>query len=274
VLNHDGSSVKSQNGVAQVFQLGATEKVYADYQLEVTNRGGHSSQPRPDNAIYELAGGLLKIAKYQFPFELNNVTRAYFTRLVSLSHGADIADYRGILQTPPNPAAIQHLMSIPAEGSILHTTCVATRLEGGHANNALPQRATANVNCRILPGHSKEEVRHDLIRVLADANITVRYVADNGTITDTAPDQRGYPLDAAVAASWPNIPVIPYMDAGASDAIYTSAAGMPTYGVSGVAVDRDDERAHGRDERIRISAFYTGNEFFYRYLKSITAPGS
>jgi acetylornithine deacetylase/succinyl-diaminopimelate desuccinylase-like protein len=284
VLNHDGSSVKAQNGVAQVFQLGATEKVYGDYQLEVTNRGGHSSQPRPDNAIYQLAAGLLKVGKYQFPFELNNVTRAYFTRLVSLSAGgAELADYRGILQTPPSQAAIQHLMSNPAEGSILHTTCVATRLEGGHANNALPQRATAVVNCRILPGHSKEEVRQDLVRVLADPQIKVRYVADNGTVSDTAPDQRGYPpppllpevkkpLDDAVAATWPNIPVIPYMDAGASDAIYTSAAGMPTYGVSGVPIDRDDERAHGRDERIRVAAFYTGNEFFYRYLKSITAP--
>ena len=171
-------------------------------------------------------------------------------------------------------------MAIPAVATILHTTCVATRLDGGHANNALPQRATANVNCRILPGHSKEEVRQDLIKVLGDPKITVRYVADDGTtITDTAPDQRGFPpppmrpevqkpLEELVAAMWPGVKVIPYMDGGASDAIYTSVAGMPTYGVSAVAIDRDDERAHGRDERIGVRAFYEGNEFFYRYLKT------
>jgi len=282
VLNHDGSSLKSEHGKPVVFQLGATEKVYADYQLITTNKGGHSSQPRPDNAIYELAQGLLRVGAYQFPFELNNVTRAYFERLAAQAQGAAQANYRGILSSPPEPASVQHLMAIPAVATILHTTCVATRLEGGHANNALPQRATAIVNCRILPGHSKEQVRQDLIRVLADPQITVRYVADNGTITDTAPDQSGFPpppmraevqkpLDELVNAMWPGVKVIPYMDGGASDAIYTSAAGMPTYGVSGVATDRDDERAHGRDERIGVEAFYEGNEFFYRYLKSITS---
>jgi acetylornithine deacetylase/succinyl-diaminopimelate desuccinylase-like protein len=281
VLNHDGSSLKSEHGKPVVFQLGATEKVYGDYQLIVTNKGGHSSQPRPDNAIYELAQGLLKIGAYQFPFELNNVTRAYFERMAAAG-GEEAASYRGILNNPPDEAALQHLMSIPAIATVLHTTCVATRLEGGHANNALPQRATANVNCRILPGHSKEEVRQELIKVLGDAKITVRYVADNGTITDTAPDQRGFPpppmraevqkpLAELVGSMWPGVKVIPYMDGGASDAIYTSAAGMPTYGISAVAIDRDDERAHGRDERIGVKAFYEGNEFFYRYLKTITS---
>ncbi len=281
VLNHDGSSLKSEHGKPVVFQLGASEKVYADYQLITTNKGGHSSQPRPDNAIYELAQGLLKIGAYQFPFELNSITRAYFERMAA-GGGEDAASFRGLLQSPPDPAALKRLMAIPAVATILHTTCVATRLDGGHANNALPQRATANVNCRILPGHSKEEVRRELIKVLGDAKITVRYVADDGTtITDTAPDQRGFPpppmrpevqkpLDELVAAMWPGVKVIPYMDGGASDAIYTSVAGMPTYGVSAVAIDRDDERAHGRDERIGVKAFYEGNEFFYRYLKSIT----
>ena len=282
VLNHDGSSLKSEHGKPVVFQLGATEKVYADYQLSTTNKGGHSSQPRADNAIYELAQGLLKVGAYQFPFELNNVTRAYFERMAA-GGGEDAASFKGILKSPPDSAALKRLMAIPAVATILHTTCVATRLEGGHANNALPQRARANVNCRILPGHSKEEVRQELIKVLGDPQITVRYVADDGTtITDTAPDQRGFqpppmrpevqrPLEELVAEMWPGVKVIPYMDGGASDAIYTSAAGMPTYGVSAVAIDRDDERAHGRDERIGVRAFYEGNEFFYRYLKRITA---
>jgi acetylornithine deacetylase/succinyl-diaminopimelate desuccinylase-like protein len=283
VLNHDGASVVSEKGIPQVFELGATEKVYGDYQLIVTNRGGHSSLPRPDNAIYQLAQGLLKISQYQFPFELNSVSRGYFERMATIVGGQTAADMRAILRTPPDPQALERLSSEPTYGSVMRTTCVATRLEGGHANNALPQRATAVVNCRILPGHSQEEVRQDLIRVLNDPQVTVRYIADNGTtITDTAPDRRGFPppplmpdvvkpLDTLVAATWPGLKVIPFMDAGASDAVYTSAAGLPTYGVAGIAIDRDDVRAHGRDERVGVASFYTGNDFIYRYLKAITA---
>ncbi len=282
VLNHDGNSVVSEKGVAQVFELGATEKVYADYQLVATNRGGHSSLPRPDNAIYQLAQGLLKVSQYQFPFELNNVTRVYFERMAGLSKGSTAADMRAIVATPPDPQAVERLSREPTYGSVMRTTCVATRLEGGHANNALPQRATAVVNCRILPGHSPEQVREELIRVLNDPQISVRYVADNGKVSDRAPDRRGYPpaplvpevqkpLEELVDATWPGVKVIPNMSAGASDAIYTSAAGLPTYMVSGIAIDRDDVRMHGRDERVGVASFYTGNEFFYRYLKRITA---
>jgi len=282
VLNHDGFSVKAEHGVPRVFELGATEKVYADYQLLTTNKGGHSSLPRPDNAIYELAAGLTRIGQYQFPFELNNVTRAYFEQLVAGATDARAQDLRGILKSPPDPRAIERLSAEPAYGSLMRTTCVATRLEGGHANNALPQRAQANVNCRILPGHSQEEMRQRLIGVLDDPKITVRYVADNGQVLDKASERRGFappplvpevgkPLETLVAATWPNLKVIPYMHPGASDAIYTSAAGLPTYGVAGIANDLDDNRAHGRDERVGIAAFYTGNVFFYRYLKAITA---
>ncbi|HEX8783721.1 MAG TPA: M20/M25/M40 family metallo-hydrolase, partial [Steroidobacteraceae bacterium] len=283
VLNHDGNSVVSEKGVPQVFELGATEKVYGDYQLIATNRGGHSSLPRPDNAIYELAQGLVKISQYQFPFELNNVTRAYFEHMATILGGQTAADMRAIVAATPDPQAIERLSREPTYGSVMRTTCVATRLEGGHANNALPQRATAVVNCRILPGHSQEEVRQDLIRVLNDPQIAVRYVADNGTVSDTAPARRGFPpaplvpevqkpLETLVAATWPGLRIIPFMSAGASDGIYTSAAQLPTYVVSGIAIDRDDVRMHGRDERVGVASFYTGNEFFYRYLKAITAP--
>jgi len=282
VINTDGWSVVSEKGVAKVFELGATEKVYADYQLTVTNRGGHSSEPRADNAIYQMAQAILNISRYQFPFELNNVTRAYYERLATLYTGERAADMRGILASPPDPAAVKRLSRDPSENAVMRTNCVATRLEAGHANNALPQRATANVNCRILPGHSPEEVRQQLIKVIADAQTTVRYVADDGQVQDTAPDRRGYPppplrsevgkpLEGVVAAIWPGVPVLPYMSAGASDSIYTMAAGMPSYGITGIAVDRDDVRAHGRDERVGVASFYTGNEFFYRYLKTITS---
>ena len=282
-LNHDGAAVQMEHGVPQVFQLGASEKVYGDYQLIVTNRGGHSSQPRPDNAIYELAAALLRISQYQFPFELNNVSRSYFERLASSPGSERGADLRAILRTPPDPQALARLMQVAPIAAVLHTTCVATRIEGGHANNALPQRATANVNCRVLPGHSLEEVRQKVIELAGDANITVRYVADNGEIFDSAPDRRGFPppplrpevlepLDELVAATWPNLQVIPFMVAGASDALYTSAAGIPTYELNGIAVERTDYRAHGRDERLAVASFYTGNRFFYRYLKTITTP--
>ena len=283
VINTDGWSVVSEKGVPKVFRLGATEKVYADYQLTVTNRGGHSSEPRPDNAIYELAQALLNVSKYQFPFELNEVTRAYFERLASLASGTRAADIRGILATPPDAAAVTRLSRNPADNSVMRTNCVATRLDAGHANNALPQRAAATVNCRILPGHSPEAVREQLVKVIADPGVTVRYIDFVGKVVDRAPESGGYPppplnpammkpLERVVGAMWPGMPIIPYMDAGASDGIYTSAVGMPTYGISGIAIDIDDSRAHGRDERVGVASFYKANLFFYRYIKAVTTP--
>jgi acetylornithine deacetylase/succinyl-diaminopimelate desuccinylase-like protein len=282
VLNQDDYSVMTDHGVPLFFKLVATEKVYVDYQLTVTNPGGHSSQPVPDNAIYALASGLTRLAAYEFPFELNNVTRGYYERMASIETGARAADMRAILRDPPDPGSIKRLSGDSFDHSALHTTCVPTRLEGGHANNALPQRAQAVVNCRILPGHSQEEVRKQLIDVLADPHITVRYIADNGKISDKAPDRRGFPpprlipevlkpMEQLVTQMWPNLKVVPTMEVGASDAIYTAAAGLPTYTFCGIAIDRDDIRAHGRDERLGIASFYTGNGFLYRYLKAITA---
>jgi acetylornithine deacetylase/succinyl-diaminopimelate desuccinylase-like protein len=282
-IDTDGWAVISEQGVPKVFRLGATQKVYADYQLSVTNRGGHSSEPRADNAVYQLARALLNISNYHFPFELNNVSRAYYERLAARSPPQRAATIRGILSTPPDPAAVRRMSRLAPDNAIMRTNCVATRLAGGHANNALPQRAEAIVNCRILPGHSPEDVRQRLIRVIADPQVSVRYVAFDGTVGDKAPDRGGIPppplnprvlepLEAQVAAMWPGITVVPYMDAGASDAIYTSAAGIPTYGISGIAIDVDDVRAHGRDERVGRQSFYTGNVFFYRYMKALTSP--
>ena len=285
VLNHDGLvgySITSEQGIPQEFDLSATEKMYADYQLTVTNRGGHSSLPRSDNPIYQLSEGLVRIGRYAFPVELNEITRAYFERMARVRSGQTAADMRAITRTPIDAEAVARLSREPDLNSLMRTTCVATRLEGGHANNALPQRAQAVVNCRILPGHSKEEVRKELIGVLSDPAISVRYVADDGSLSDTAPEQRTQspspllpqvlkPLESTVTTLWPGLPVVPFMNAGATDGFYTRAAGLPTYGVAGIAVDRDDVRAHGRDERVRVTSFYRGNEFFYRYLKALTA---
>jgi acetylornithine deacetylase/succinyl-diaminopimelate desuccinylase-like protein len=170
----------------------------------------------------------------------------------------------------------------PDNVSVTRTTCVATRLAGGHANNALPQRAEALVNCRIFPGHSKEEIRQTLIKVVDDPQITVRYVADDGTVSDRGTDERAVApaplrpdvlkaLNTLTQSAWPQARVIPFLDPGASDAKYTIAAGLPTYTFGGVAVDRDDVRAHGRDERLAVAEFYKWNRFFYRYVSELTA---
>jgi acetylornithine deacetylase/succinyl-diaminopimelate desuccinylase-like protein len=282
VLNHDGDSIETEHGKPVFYELDASEKVYADFLVTATNRGGHSSLPRPDNAIYELMDGLLRLEKYQFPFELNSVTHAYYEVLTKTVGGSRAEDMRAILKNPPDLDAAARLSHDPTDNSLMHTTCVATRLIGGHANNALPQRAQANVNCRILPGHSPEEVRQALVKVIADPKMTVQYLADDGkTIADTAPDKRGFPppplreeimkpLHRLVEEFWPGIPIIPSMSTGASDGVYTSAAGLPTYQATGIAIERGDERAHGRDERIGVESFYRGNEFYYRFLKAVT----
>jgi acetylornithine deacetylase/succinyl-diaminopimelate desuccinylase-like protein len=283
VLNHDGSSVVSDHGKPLYYELDGTEKVYGDYQLMVTNPGGHSSLPVPDNAIYALAAGLGRLEKYEFPFELNSVTRGYYEQMATIETGQRAADMRAIVHNPPDPAAIARLSKDAIDHSIVHTTCVATRLEGGHANNALPQRAAAVVNCRILPGHSPEEVRQDLTHVLADPRIVVRYIDDNGQVREKASDRRGYPppplnprimkpLEALVSQDWPGLKVVPNMSAGASDGVYTSAAGLPTYTITGIDIAKDNERAHGRDERLGVESFYKGNEFYYQYLKALTSP--
>jgi acetylornithine deacetylase/succinyl-diaminopimelate desuccinylase-like protein len=285
VLNPDGGGVELHHGKATIFSVDASEKLYADYQLTVTNPGGHSSLPVPDNAIYELADGLQRLSHYSFPTELNGVTRDYFEAESKILSGQTAADMRAILNTPPDSEAVKRLSQTPEYNSTLRTTCVATRLDAGHANNALPQRAQAIVNCRILPGHSKEEVRQELIRVLNSPKITVQYVGDGGegqgVIFDKAPDKKALPpaaikpevmqaLQQVAGKMWPGVPVVSTMADGASDGIYTNAAGMPTYGVSGIALESDDVRAHGKDERLPIASYDRGVDFYYDFLKTLT----
>ena len=282
VLSGDDYSVLTENGRPLFFELVASEKVYADFQLRVTNKGGHSSEPVPDNAIYTLTRGLDRLAAYEFPFELNAVTREYYRRLSQIESPERAAVMRGILRDPPDQEALARLSQDAVDRSITRTTCVATRLEAGQANNALPQRAEAVVNCRILPGHAPEEVRQRLLQVLSDPAITVSYLASDGTLLDEAPAKGGFapppllpevlaPLDQLVAETWPGLKVIPAMSAGASDATHTSAAGLPTYTFSPLTIDPNDDREHGRDERIGVASYYQANEFFYRYLKRVTS---
>jgi acetylornithine deacetylase/succinyl-diaminopimelate desuccinylase-like protein len=281
VLNHDGGEVQMDHGKPVALVVDATEKLYSDYQLVVTNPGGHSSLPRPDNAIYELSHALINLEQHKFPFELNSITRAYYEHLSSVETGQRGTDLKAILRTPPDLAAINRVSKDPTDNSKLHTTCVATRLSGGHANNALPGRAEAVVNCRILPGHSKQEIRQELVKVFADSKIEVQYITNAGEILDNIPDQRSFApppprpdvfgaITSVAAKMWPDVPVFPTMATGASDGVYTMAAGLPTYGVSGIEIERDDHREHGRDERVPAESFYGGVDFYYQFLKTLT----
>jgi len=282
-LNPDGGGVYTRAGKPAMMSVDATEKLYADYQLEVTNPGGHSSLPVPDNAIYHLTGGLSRLEKYPFPFELSEITRAYFRQMAAIESGRVAADMNAVTKNPPDAAAIARLDADPLSHATMRTTCVATRLDAGHANNALPETARAVVNCRILPGHTAEEIRQDLIKIVEDPKITVRYISDAGEIQDTAPNQPSgapvalkpevmQPLEKIAAEMWPGIPVIPTMATGASDGVFTNAAGIPTYAISGLAVDFDDVRAHGRDERLRVESFFGGLDFYGRFLKALSSP--
>jgi acetylornithine deacetylase/succinyl-diaminopimelate desuccinylase-like protein len=281
VLNADAGGVTSVHGKPVNVDIEASEKLYADFQLTATNPGGHSSLPKPDNAIYHIANALTRLERSPFPFELNAITRLYFERRAQLESGQTAADMKAILQTPPDSAALARLATDARFNSTLRTTCVATRLSAGHANNALPQLAQANVNCRILPGHAIEEVRQELIRIVADPKVAVRSVNEGGPVSGQRaafapilpPPEVLQPLERVANELWPGAPVIPEMETGASDSIHTVAAGIPSYGVNGVAIDQDDIRAHGKDERVRASAYYDGVEFCYRYLKAL-APAN
>lgn len=285
VLNHDGGEVQMDHGKPLALVVDATEKLYSDYQLLVTNPGGHSSLPRPDNAIYELAHALERLQALRFPLELNPVTRAYYEHMEKVETGQRAADIRAILRKPADPAADRGLSRDPIDNARLHTTCVATRVNAGHANNALPGRAEAVVNCRILPGHSKQEIRAEMAKAIADPKVEIRYITNAREVVDSIPDERAFApppprpdvfhaIKTVADGMWPGIPIFPTMANGASDGFYTMNAGLPTYGVSGVAMERDDHREHGRDERVGVDAFDRGAEFWYRFLKTLTSSGS
>lgn len=272
VINEGGGG-RIRNGKYLLNGVQASEKIYTNFRLEVKNKGGHSSLPTKDNAIYRLADGLRRLQAYEFPLELNEVTRAFFERSAKLESGQTATDMAALLHDPPDPTAVVRLSETPAYNALMRTTCVATMLEAGHAPNALPQTARANVNCRILPGHTPEEVRQTLVRVLRDGHISV---------TETEPAVAGpaSPLDPelmqAVASiteqMWPGVPVVPTMSAGASDSRYFRNAGIPAYGVSGIFVDMDDIRAHGRDERLGVEQFYGGQQFLDRLVRALAVP--
>jgi acetylornithine deacetylase/succinyl-diaminopimelate desuccinylase-like protein len=278
-INLDGGEFERVKGKRLLAGLQASEKVYVDFQFEASNPGGHSSVPGPENAIYELAAALTKLQAFSFPVKVSEITRNYFARTAALSSGSAAADLRGVSKDPPDPDAIRRLSTNPYYNSLLRTTCVATMLSGGHAPNALPQTARANVNCRIFPGEDPEEVRRTLERIVADAKLKITFVpertSDGGLMPIVAvPPSPLLPeldstLERTLATMWPGLPVVPSMSTGATDGKYLRIAGIPTYGIACMFFDAEDDRSHGKDERVVVQDFYDGVEFTHRFLKEL-----
>jgi acetylornithine deacetylase/succinyl-diaminopimelate desuccinylase-like protein len=273
---NEGGGGRHRQGTPLFNGVQASEKVFQSFTLEVKNKGGHSSLPDRDNAIYRLAAGLDRLSKFDFPVNLNEVTRAYFDRMSRLEKGPATADMRAVSGERLDAAAAERLASQSNYyNALMRTTCVPTLLQGGHAENALPQTARATVNCRILPQESAADVERTITRVLADEQIKVAPVA----VSKPSPPsplraEVMQPIERLTSEMWPGVPVIPIMGTGATDSLYFRQAGVPVYGVSGLFSDIDDNRAHGRDERVGVKELYDGQEFLYRLVKALSSSGS
>jgi acetylornithine deacetylase/succinyl-diaminopimelate desuccinylase-like protein len=272
VINGDGGDPVMRDGQVYARNVQASEKVYMDLRLEVRNPGGHSSLPVKDNAIYRLSAALGRVGAYEFPMRLNEVTRAYFTRAAAAAPDTIAARMRMIGETGDTTAMRRLAAGSAWFNAVLRTTCVATRLEGGHANNALPQVAAANVNCRMLPDERPEDVIEAIRRAAADTAVHVTVTSEPvpSPASPLVPEVLE-PVDSITASMWPGAAVVPSMETGATDGLYFRNAGIPVYGVSGVPLDADDIRAHGQDERIRVEAFYRGLEFTWRLVRALAA---
>ncbi len=270
---NEGGGGALRDGKPFINSVGAAEKVSANFTMSTANKGGHSSVPRDDNAIYELAQALVRVGAYQFPVMLNDVTKAYFTKTAAIETPEMGAAMKAIVANQNDAAASATISRDPRYRSMLRTTCVATMLSGGHARNALPQTATANINCRMAPGHDPADVRAGLLNAAGDTGVTLSRAP---TMEHAAPS----PLSAEVMGPiekvtrdlfGPNVAVIPTMGTGATDSKYLRAVGIPGYGVSGLFGDPNDGRAHGKDERVLIKSYYDSQEFLYRLVKEMTS---
>lgn len=270
---NEGGRGESLDGKRIANDIGLAEKTYADFRFEVLNKGGHSSRPVPDNAIYHLAGALYRLSSFSFPMQLNEVTRAYFGQMAKIEKGQFAADLAQVAEG--SQEAMKRIAAqSPGMNSMLRTTCVATQLEGGHAPNALPQLAAANINCRIFPDDTVENVLATLKKVVADDQVAVTIKVDEGK----APPSPMRPdimkaFSQVTDSMWPGVITLPSMATGASDGKYLRAAGIPTYGIQGFFLDRNDVRSHGRDERMGGESFYEGQTFLYELVKKLATPG-
>jgi len=270
VINPDGGEAGMKAGRRLYIAVQTSEKDSMAFEAEVTDKGGHSSRPTAANPIYRLSEGLARLSKFQFPVHLTDTTRAYFERRAALESGTVKADMLAAAKTPPDPAALEHLSAEVETNIMLRTTCTATQIEGGHAQNALPQRARATLQCRIVPGESQDSVRDTLIRVLDDPTIKISVLKPATPSPESPVSGSLISLVEKVAhQSWPEVVILPEMSAGATDSKYTRLVGIPSYGIDGMFDDLDDARAHGRDERIGVAAFGQEVQFTYRLMRAI-----
>lgn len=273
-INVDGGGGEIIKGKHALMAVQAAEKVYHTVSLTVTNKGGHSSLPRPDNAIYTLSKALDKLAAYTFPAKPNDIVRAFFKQAAATAETPTLAAaMRAVGSGQNSPTSFAALSSVPLYNALLRTTCVATMLKAGHAENALPATAKATVNCRILPGEDAVTVERTIVRVVGDTSVKLAPV-------DTAIPSPPSPLrpdvfsaiDGAVKAVWSSLPIVPEMSTGASDGLFIRNAGVPVYGVTGLFIDVNDNREHGKDERILVTSFEDGLKFSYELIKRLGTP--
>ncbi len=267
-LNEGADGLLDEHDKPVVLEVQGGEKVYQDFTLIATNPGGHSSRPVPANAIYQLSAALDRIGAYGFPPRFNDATRGYFTRMQARVTPDQAAAMKALVANINDPAALKTVTADPMWNSMLRTTCVATMVSAGHAPNALPQRATANVNCRILPGTPVEEVRAKLAE-LAGAPVAVTLAHEQKSVSPPPPLTPAImgPIEKEAAKLWPGVPVVPILLTGATDGVHTNAAGIPTYGVSGIFGSSDGDGIHGLNERVRIKSLYDGRDFLYALIK-------
>ncbi len=268
-LNEGAGGDLDADGRRIALHVLAGEKTSQNYLLTVTNAGGHSSRPTPDNAIYHLARAVGRISRYEFPVQLNDANRAFFTGMSKVVGGDAATAMAAVVRNPQDAAAVAVLDKDVNWHAMLRTTCVATMLSAGHATNALPQRATANINCRIFPGVTRDRILKQLADIVADPAVHITIPEIRGPLAEPAPltPEILNPVEKVAAEMWPGIPVVPVMEAGATDAQFLNPAGIPTYGISGIFDDPDLGHIHGLNERLRVNSLYEGRTFLYRLVK-------
>ncbi len=273
VLNPDSGTGAFRRGQRAFYGIQTSEKSYITYAAETNNKGGHSSEPRPDNAIYELTAALNRLAAFKFPIRITTTVRAFYAAQAQFETGTRQADMRAVGKG--DTAAAERLAVDPTDNAQLRSTCVATMLEAGHAENALPQRARATIQCRVLPGDTQDETQATLARVFADPGVHVSVVQPATPSPESPPTADIMAVyEKVVHSMWPGLTIMPSMDAGASDSKFTRTAGIPSYGAISNFFDLEDMRAHGQDERIKADRFAEGGEFAYRLMKAFSSAGA
>ena len=271
VVNPDGGEGAMKKGRRLYVGVQTSEKVFVTFELEATDKGGHSSRPTAENPIYRLSAALARLSKHRFPLHLTDTTRLYFERRAGIEGGQVAADMRAVLKQPPDPAAVDRLSAVVETNIQLRSTCTTTMIEGGHAENALPQRVHATVQCRLIPGESQESAAAAIRGAIADPKIEIRVKTAAVASPESKPSPEIFGVVENVAhAMWPGVVVLPEMSPGASDSVYTRGVGIPSYGIDAMFDDLDDARAHGKDERIGVAAFGEDLEFTYRIMRAVS----